>query len=93
MNIYAIRDRIANDLLAMQMYRLFCFKTDQQAARYFSDGILDEKSVLNKHPNDYELIKCGHVADDGRIEGWQIPEIIITGSALLATQPALVKEA
>lgn len=88
--IYAIRDRIANDLIGNQMYLLMTFKTDQQAARYFADAILDEKSILNKHPADYELIKVAIISDNGDVgslEGINMPspEIITTGDAIVAT--------
>lgn len=95
-NIYAIRDRLAKDLVGIQMYLLLIFRTDQQAVRYFADAILDEKSILNKHPDDYELIICGAVEDDGTlIQNLNaVPRIVITGSALLAAQtPHLTKEA
>lgn len=86
--IYAIRDRIAETLVGMRMYTLLNFKTDQEAARYFADAINDKTSILNKHPADYELIKCGAVEDNGNI----IPftdgsaHLIITGDAVVALQ-------
>lgn len=92
--IYAIRDRIACDLLAMHMYVLMVFRTDQQAARYFADAINDTTSILNKHPADYELIKLGDLTNDGVIVVLLHEQIIITGDALVAIQqPALVKDA
>lgn len=97
--IYAIRDRIANELIGSSMYILFAFRTDQQAVRYFADCILDEKSILAKHPNDYELIQLGWFAENEAQEYIEAraPKIIITGSALIAAttehQPVqLVKE-
>lgn len=92
--IYAIRDRIANDLVGMHMYLLMVFRTQQQAGRYFSDAINDTTSILNKHPADYELIYLGQISDSGRIDTLEQPEHIITGDALLALQqPTLVKDA
>lgn len=94
--LYAIRDRVGEDLISMQMYSVFVFKTDQQAARYFADAILSDKSILNQHPSDYELIKCGEISDTGEISGYETgPQIVITGDALIATskQPELVKDA
>lgn len=86
--LYAIRDRVAEELVSMQMYSVFVFKTDQQAARYFADAILSDKSILNQHPSDYELIKIGVLSDNGTIDTpWGPPHIIITGDALTATQP------
>lgn len=92
-HIYAINDRIANELVGMRMYCLMLFRTDTEAARYFADAINDTTSILNKHPADYELIKLGHVtADDLLITTSRT--VIITGDVLVAAQqPALVKEA
>lgn len=84
--IYAIRDRVANDLLTLQVYSLITCRTDQEAARYFADGIYDKSSLLNKHPADYELIHCGFVDDTGIITPLANPNIIITGDALIAVQ-------
>lgn len=93
--IYAIRDRIANELVGMSMYMLFVFRTDQQAVRYFADAINDKTSILNKHPADYELVALGIISDtdDGPIMKAGPTTIIITGDALIAAQEVqLVKE-
>lgn len=83
--IYAIRDRIANDLAGY--FPLVCMRTDAQAVRYFSDSAqMGEKSAIAQHPGDYELIACGRIEDDGTITAWDNPKVIITGTALLATQ-------
>lgn len=89
--IYAIRDRVANDLAGY--FPLVVFRTDAQAVRYFGDSIAAEKSALSAHPADYELIACGKLQDDGTITS-QSTRIIITGDALIAaSEPQLVKEA
>lgn len=91
--IYAIRDRIANDLVGMHMYTLMLFRTDQQAARYFADAVNDQTSILNKHPGDYDLIKLGYLTEDGYIKTQDVHDIVITGDALVAVQePKLVQE-
>lgn len=90
--IYAIRDRVANDLAGY--FPLVCMRTDAQAVRYFGDSIASEKSAMAAHPQDYELVKLGTITDDGRINSHD-PEIIITGTALVSMiegKPALVKE-
>lgn len=80
--IYAVRDRIANDLAGI--FPLVVMRTDQQAVRYFGDSLLTEqKSALSAHPDDYELVYVGELADDGTIVPQQLPQIIITGTALM----------
>lgn len=91
--IYAINDRIANELVGLRMYVLMAFRTDQEAARYFADAINDTTSLLNKHPNDFELVKLAHLSAAGDLVA-ATRTVIITGDALIATQqPALVTEA
>lgn len=82
--IYAIRDRIAHDLAGY--FPLVVFRTDAQAVRYFGDSMAGEKSAIAAHPDDYELIECGKLDDDGTITGYPKPRVVITGSDLVATQ-------
>lgn len=77
--IYAIRDRVANDLAGY--FPLVVFRTDAQAIRYFGDSALQEKSALGAHLSDYELILVGELADNGTIRAIE-PTIVITGDAL-----------
>lgn len=77
--IYAIRDRIAQDLAGY--FPLVIFRTDAQAIRYFGDSAVTEKSALGAHLSDYELILCGELADNGTIRPIE-PAIVITGDAL-----------
>lgn len=79
--VYAIRDRIANDLVGY--YPLVVFRTDQQAIRYFADSIVQEKSALGAHPNDYELINIADIDDTGNITSDHGPSIVITGTAIM----------
>lgn len=88
--VYAIHDRVANSLVAIQMYMLMVFNTDQQAARYFADAINDTTTILNKHPGDFELIYCGDVNDNGKITALEPVSIIVTGDALLAVQQPVI---
>lgn len=95
-HIYAINDRIANELVGLRMYILMCFRTDAEAARYFADAVNDTTSILNKHPQDYELLKLGHLDANDELTKTD-RTLIITGDQLIAlqqaTQPQLVKEA
>lgn len=92
--LYAILDSVAGDIVALRMYSLMTFRTHEEAARYFADAINDTSSILNKHPQDYVLIHCGNLAEDGKIDALWAPEQIVRGDTVLALQqPALVKEA
>lgn len=98
--LYAIRDRLANELVGLRMYTVMCFRTNEEATRYFADAINDPTSILNKHPADYELLHLGLINDNGYLGGVdgvptkQDPVIIVTGDTVLALQtPSLVKDA
>lgn len=79
--IYAIRDRVANDLAGS--FPLVVFRTDAQAIRYFADSMQIERSALAAHPNDYELISCGTIEDDGHIGVPHGTMVIATGEAIM----------
>lgn len=83
--IYAIRDRIADDI-AGNNHALVIFKSEPQAVRYFGDILAAKDTALSQHPNDYELIACGTIDDDGTIQHALSPRIIITGTALTELQ-------
>lgn len=85
-SIYAIRDRLAQELVGLSMYLLMCFRTDEQAARYFADAINDDKSILNKHPGDYELLRLGTINERGQIAVSADPQLILTGDTVIALQ-------
>lgn len=85
-SIYAIRDRVAQELIGLRMYLLMCFRTDEEAARYFADAINDTTSILNKHPADYELLRLGSIDDQGTIAISAQPQVIITGDTVIALQ-------
>lgn len=91
--LYAILDRIANELVALRMYQVMSFRTDPEATRYFADAINDETSILHKHPDDYALLYLGEITDTGAINSTQ-PQIIVTGGqiAALAEPRNLIKE-
>lgn len=81
--IYAIHDTVANDL-AGNVHALSIHKSDASAVRYFTDGLADVQTSLNKHAEDYNLIRLGFLNDKHEI----IPEqtVILTGAAWKAAQ-------
>lgn len=90
--LYGVLDRVAQELTGRHMYLVMAFKTDPEAARYFSDAINDESSVLNKHPSDYALLYLGQILDTGEIRP-ETPSIVVTGDALIAAQDKIKLEA
>lgn len=84
--IYAVRDRVANALAGNEQFCTFLYRNDQQAIRYFGDALATEKTLLHQHPQDFELIACGSIKDDGGIELNPEVRVVITGEALTAAQ-------
>lgn len=75
--IYAIYDRKAEDITGpLQMHRNVAVAT-----RAFTDVMLDQQTMINRHPDDFDLVSLGHLAENGKDI---IPKfnIIITGKAL-----------
>lgn len=88
--IYAVLDLVAKELVGLQMYTLFTFRTDEQAIRYFTDITNDPSSVLHKHVADYDLICVGVVdekdPDNIALVAEEKPRVVISGAALVALQ-------
>lgn len=78
--IYAIIDKKTEDLIGgLQLH-----KHPASAIRTFTDIGLDKQTLLNRHPEDFDLVKLGELTDQNQIQ----PDynVIITGSAWAASQ-------
>lgn len=85
-NIYAIFDRIADEIVGLRMYSLMVFRTNEEATRYFADAINDKSSILNKHPADYALIQLGKLTIDNKLISFETPQNIVTGDTIISLQ-------
>jgi len=90
MHIYAILDTKAGSIIGgLQLHR-----HPAAAIRVFGDIAADPKSMIAKHPEDYELIELGTLRDDHTIaktfnhtiDALDEHQVIITGKAWLAAQ-------
>lgn len=81
--IYAIVDLRAEALVSTM---LMLFAADAAAVRWFQDGLTSEGSLLQKHPEDFELRHLGSVDDDGIIDAEGGFRVVLTGAAWLASQ-------
>lgn len=73
--LYAVRDTLANDVGT----QLIVAKADAVAVRAFTDALQNPQGFMYKHPQDFELIECGALHEDGRIEALESPRIVLTG--------------
>lgn len=79
--IYTIRDTVAETVGP-----LVVFAVDAAAVRLFTDNLADMQTQLSKHPDDFELVCCGTIDDDGQLtpegdsygDGGQ-PRVVLTG--------------
>lgn len=79
--IYAIRDKKAEQIIG----GLRLHPHPSTAVREFGDIGLDTKSMINRHPDDFELVQLGELTDDHTaIE--PIYNVVITGTAWAAAQ-------
>lgn len=78
--VYAIIDTKAEAVIGFLM---IC-KHPAQAVRNFCDVADDQKSMINRHPEDYELVRLGWLT----LENHVIPEhaLILSGSSYAASK-------
>lgn len=77
--IYAVWDKIAQDLTG----GLMVFTHDAPVIRIFTDGLADASTMLNKHPQDYDLVCLGEVdTQDGEcvLFGMNKPRVVLSGA-------------
>lgn len=86
MNIYGIRDKVANAMIGT----LWLIAHDAPAIRIFSDIASDPASMIAKHPEDFVLLRLGviHYDDDAKIEPTihADTDIVLDGAAWAAAQ-------
>lgn len=79
--IYGVFDRVAGSVTG----GLMLFAADAVAVRTFGDICRDPNTMMARHPNDYDLVRLGILADNGEIGGVEFTTVI-TGAAFAATQ-------
>lgn len=84
MSVYGIRDKVAESI----GQQVWLFKADAAAIRFFHDVLSDAKSYPANHPDDYELVVLGVLADDGVITSDGCPAVIFTGTQWKAAKDA-----
>lgn len=85
--LYAIIDSVADAIVGgIQMHR-----SDAAAIRAFGDIAAADGTVVNKHPEDYELRRLGYIdtANDVQTDG---VAVIITGAQWKAAQSLKLTE-
>jgi len=80
--IYAIVDKKADAIIA----GLHLHKHEAAAVRMFTDVANDDRSMLHRHPDDFELVCIGGLTEQNTIIAMERPIVIITGSAWKAAQ-------
>lgn len=79
--LYVVRDVKANDVGDQIMVA----KADAVAIRAFSDALSNSQSFMSRHPQDYELVFIGEMAEAGDLIAYQ-PRVVLTGSAWQAAK-------
>lgn len=82
--VYAIIDRKAEILIGgLQLHR-----HPAAAIRQFSDIGLTPDTMVNRHPEDFDLLHLGDITDKNTIEALPEYNVVITGQAWAAAQAA-----
>lgn len=82
--IYAIVDKTADAIIA----GLHLHKHEAAAVRMFQDVAVDPRSMVNRHPADYELVCLGGITEEHTIIATERPIVILTGAAWKAATDA-----
>lgn len=69
--LFAIKDTALNSFL-----QVFQAPTTGAANRAFADGVNDNQTPMNKHPEDYELYELGTWDQDSGLIEPQTPKMI-----------------
>lgn len=70
LNVYTIYDSKVKAYM-----QPFMAQTNGQALRMFADTVQDDKTVINKHPEDYTLFALGSYDDQtGKYENLETPQ-------------------
>lgn len=77
--IVSVKDRAAD-----HFGRPFYVKTNAEAIRSFTDEANNKESIINKHPEDYDLYNLGTFGeDDGLVIGNNSPQLIVRAQDLV----------
>lgn len=83
--IYAIVDKKADDIIG----GLALHKHEAAAVRSFTDVASSDKTMINRHPEDYELVCLGGITENHTIIATERPIVVLTGAAWAASLPPL----
>lgn len=61
--IYAIFDKVANDLFGGQ-HALLLTREDAAAVRIYTELLADPKTIVGKYPKDHDLLFLGYLEED-----------------------------
>lgn len=89
LKVFAVIDNQAQNIVGNM---LTIHRHEAPAIRQFTDLLSDERSMLNKHPHDFDLVQMGEI-DEDTMALEPRHAIILKGSAWAASNaPQLVKE-
>lgn len=83
--IYAIHDNKAQDIVSILQVHIH----EAVAIRTFTDIALSERSAIQQHPEDFDLIRLGFLDISDNTHGGRIGlipayQLVLTGAALMA---------
>lgn len=82
--MFVIYDRVAEAFIGQVIVE----KHPAPACRLFSDLLADSKTFMHAHPTDYDLLQVAFIEEDGRVEAFSTPDVVMTGASWVATNSA-----
>lgn len=79
-SLYAVLDKVAGFYIGP----IIVVRHEAAAIRNFGDIAVMQDSVVRLHPEDFELVRLGHLDDDNRLVADHA--VILTGDQWLAAQ-------
>lgn len=71
----------------------FYHKTHGEAERSFRTAVMDEKTQLNKYPEDFVLYSVGEYDDNtGVFKSKDTPEPVLRADSCIAVKPKLISD-
>lgn len=83
--IYAVYDNVAKALVG----GLYLHKHEAAAVRFFADVASDPQTLIAKHPQDFDLVRLGHINDLAIREDYCT---VLKGSTWIAAHTAALEE-
>ena len=79
--LFQIYDRVAGQVIGP----ISAERSEGPAIRWFHQVLAEPKTSPGQAPADYDLLCLGQQSIEGRLDGLEMPQVVATGAAWLAS--------